>query len=201
MKKSLYILTLIIAVSSCKGKNVWCEDIDENIKPWSVYDLNDSISMHDQNGNAALFKLDHFYNKPAYETKEHSMFSKVGSYCMGELSMSNDTDYFHMKVESSTSETDENREPDFFRFEFKLGDLNTVFSTSKENGGVTVYSNNDYTTVETNYASGGEIYPEVLLYERDSTLSPSSVYRYVYAKDKGLVEFSTKNPARTYFLD
>lgn len=192
---------LIVAISSCKDKYIWCEDIGENVKPWSVYDLNDSISMHDQYGNTVLFKLNHFHNKPSYETKEPSGPFKVGAYCIGELSMSNETDYYNMKIESSSSETGDNREPDYFRFEFKLGDLNSVFSVSKENGAATIHANDGYQTISANYTSGSEIYPEVLIYEKDTITNTSSVYKYVYAKDKGLIEFSTRNPARNYVLN
>lgn len=190
----------LISLTGCKDKNVLCMDIGSNLKSWTVYDPQDSIIMHDQQGNTSIMVISQVKNDPAYHITERGGLMKKHAVCRNELQVMTNTNFFTMNVLSESMQSGTTRYPTSYSIHFVMDGAFSDLAVSKYNANSTedAYAQDPYATMQNNYVSGGVTYPEVFVYERDSSSSDLNVYRFVYAKNKGLIEYSTKNPQKSW---
>lgn len=200
MKNWLVILSSATLFMGCRDKKVLCTDIGNKLKEWTVYNPGDTLVFKDQLGNESTLVMAHYDNRPSYYGIEKGGLLKKQLNCHGSLVMSTGTSYFSVSIDSESFERGEVRNPTEYHFQLNLGDAFTNFLVNKQSALFVAYSEDLYTSLQINYVSGSETYPEALVYEKDSSDANVNVYRLVYAKEKGLVEYSTKAPQRTWKL-
>ncbi len=201
MKKLLLIFgTTALILAGCKDETFYCVDIGNSLKPWTVYDLNDTIVMEDQLGNSSVVVLDHYANKAPYYMKEAKGWMKKKAVCVGSLEIWSSVNFFSLNVESGAPSFGEIRHPNSYSLQLSIMDAMATFNVSMVDGVETIFSTDPQVNVNAvDYTSiGGTLYPEALVFNADTTISNVNTYNFVYVKNQGLVEFSTKMPQRTW---
>ena len=194
--KTVYLVLGLLVLASCKDRNILCVDIGNSVKEWTVYDPSDTIRMTDQYGNDTSFIITQYYNKPSYSMKESGGLMKKKAVCTGELRMA-DPSFFNIEVSSGSSSNASVQAPDQFSFTLVVKDAITVFNVSKAGMQYTPFSSDGSMTLQTNYTLENNTYEEAFVYSSDTLLHPDiNLYRFVYAKNKGFIEFSTRMPQR-----
>lgn len=204
MQRWMLFFGLILFFASCKDKTIHCTSIGDQIKPWSVYGLNDTIRMTDGLGNDTSFVISLFNDSQPYTMIERGGFLKKLVTCNHVQHFSDVSKLFQVQIRSAADRGEKNgdvivKNPYRFDFEINVGDLYGVFSVhlNEVNAGMM----NAQTSYEWNYAVGNTTYDEVIVCNQDTTTSAGNTYQFVYAKDKGLVQFSTRFPHKTWTVN
>lgn len=203
MKNTWIILSCaLLALAGCKDKKIYCIDIGDTLKNWTMYDLNDSIVMKDQLGNISVHKISKYNNSAKYYQVQKGGLLKKLVDCHGTLTMSSADNFLSLDVMSTSSELGSVRNPDDYDVRVILDQSMANFRVKRKNNVETIYPQNiPQTALEQNYTSiGGTVYPEAIVFNVDTTVSNLNVYNFVYVSNKGLAEYSTKVPQRTWKL-
>ncbi len=199
MKQIFLILGLAITLAGCITKKIYCLDIGNTIKMWTVYNPGDSLVMKDQYGNVQVFHITNFENKSPYYSKETRGLVQQNAVCIGSLKMSDPGNFFRIEVESASTDTDKTRNPTTFYMDVTVGDaIAQIKINLQPDGGQFNHTlNQTEASMAYNYFSPGEIfYPQAVVVNNPTT----NVWNFVYVQNKGLVEFSTKSPQRNWVL-
>ena len=198
------IILLVFGLSilfCCTKKEVYCVEIGQNLKRWTVYEEGDTFSMHDGLGNTKEVILSRYYDKPGFVESEKGGLSKTSAKCQTGMQLATEDWFFNLVIGGLSSQSGEKRYPNKFTVSLTVGDVISNFRLTNEYGIENLITETPETSSAIQYQSGNEIYSKVFIYHKDSAVSPENVYRFVYAKDKGLIEFSTKYPATTWVVD
>ena len=203
MKHTFLFVGFACLLLGCKDKTIHCINIGDKVKPWSVYQFEDTIHLADGAGNDTSIIVSHFHDSEPYTRIESGGLMKKEVDCEHEQQFSSDQDFFLVFITKVIHESVKDkhvitRTPSVLSFVVKVGDASAQFRVNRKSN---MAENPDINTFhELNYTVGNTTYDEVILCKKDTSQAAVNVYHFVYARDKGLVQFSTRYPHKTWTI-
>jgi hypothetical protein len=201
---TLSLFTLVL-LAGCKSKRVFCLGFPKDIMGWFPNTENQSLHFMDQNGNDTTIVLSKAeYDKPYSEIQSHRTFAKQVKCTMNRQLSSGPDGSIGLKVSVSGESTGREsiRTPDNYNFHVTIGQPGFhnpgFYFTILKDGGAAI--EDIRVAHESNYTVNNITYDEVMICEDTPGNNNSNLEQLIYARNKGIVSFTTKAPHNTWIL-